>query len=210
MRNFIAVVVALYCSLALAPACMGQQTSTYSLDGWNSLTLDKSTPEDAIRMLGQPLSDKLDELRFRVIDKWITPRQKQKIFRVLAYKNAGEGKEAELAFLENKLVRIHIIYGIKQFPAADLKQKFGADFVPIKDKLRSDSTPSMYEGRKEGPAPQSYPLFYSVVSVTPRSMIFVIVGRAGVKEAYLGLVTKTKDPGYVYILDLISRTLAKT
>src|SRR6266446_4309027 len=158
MRNFIAVVVALYCSLALAPMCMGQQTSAYNLDGWNGLTLDKSTPEDAIRMLGQPASDKLDELRFRVIDKWITPRQKQKIFRVLAYKDAGEVERAELAFLENKLVRIHIEYGIKQFPAADLKKKFGADFVRIEHRLRSDSRPSMYEGQKEGPAPQSYPV----------------------------------------------------
>jgi hypothetical protein len=210
MRNFITFVVALYCSFALAPMCIGQQTSAYNLDGWNGLTLDKSTPEDAIRILGQPLSDKLNELRFRVIDKWITPRQKLKIFRVLAYKDAGEVKRAELAFLENRLVRIHIVYGIKQFPAADLKRKFGADFVPIKDKLRSDSTASMYEGRKEGPAPKSYPLFYSVVSVTPRSLIFVRVGRAGVKEAYLGLVTKTTDPGYVMILELISRTLVKT
>jgi hypothetical protein len=83
MRNFITIVVALYCTLALAPSCMGQQTSAYNPGGWNGLTLDKSTPEDAIRVLGQPLSDKLDELRFRVIDKWITPRQKQKIFRVL-------------------------------------------------------------------------------------------------------------------------------
>src|SRR5712671_6028890 len=131
MRNFITTVLALLCSLVLAPSCMGQQTSTYSLDGWNSLTLDKSTPEDAIRMLGQPLSDKFDELRFRVIDKWITPRQKQKIFRVLTYKDVGEVKEVELAFLENKLVRIHIEYELKQLPVGDLKQKFGADFVPI-------------------------------------------------------------------------------
>jgi len=210
MRNFVTTVLALLCSIALAPTCMGQQTSTYNPGGWHGLTLDKSTPEDAIRILGQPLSDNLDELHFRVIDKWITPRQKQKIFRVLTYKDAGEVARAELAFLDNTLVRIHFVYGIKQFPAADLKQKFGADFVPIKDSRRSDSTPSMYEGRKEGPAPKSYPLFYSEVSVTPRSMIFVRVGRAGVKDAYLGLVTKTKDPGYVYSLELISRTLAKT
>ena len=101
--------------IVLGPASFSQQTNAYKSDGWQGLTLDRNTPEDAVRTLGQPASDKIDRLRIHLIDKWITPKHKEKIFRVLTFKNVGDAKQAKLAFLDNKLVRILLDYKEKSF-----------------------------------------------------------------------------------------------
>lgn len=41
-------------------------------DRWRGLVIDESTPEDAIRILGQPQSDKLSDLPVRRLNNWIT------------------------------------------------------------------------------------------------------------------------------------------
>jgi len=191
---------------------MGQQTSAYKYkrDGWYGLTLDKSTPEDAIHTLGQPSGDTSDRLRIQIIDNWVIAKHKQKIFRVLTYKEVAGAKEAKLAFLENKLVRIYIEYEDKQFPATDLKEKFGTDFVLLKHSVSSDSTPSMFEGQKESPTPESYPAGYCMISVTPQSLISGVVTVRKIKDlARYASGAETKDPGSLSSLDIISRTLAK-
>jgi hypothetical protein len=189
---------------------VGQQTSAFKPDGWHGLALDKSTPEDAIHALGQPLSDTSDRLRIRIIDKWVIPKHKQKIFRVMTYKDQGEAKKAELAFLENKLVRIYIELEDKRFPAAELKETFGTDFVLLKRRIRSDSTPSMPDEQKKSTATESYPAAYCMISVTPQSLISAIAAMRGIKGTLsFAYGIKSKDPGSLYSLDMISRTLAK-
>jgi hypothetical protein len=87
-----------------------QTTVAYKPDGWQGLALDQSSPEDAIKILGQASEDKLDRLHVRNLDKWLSPKQEQKVFRVLTYKPTGEVKKVELDFIDNKLVRIHLEY----------------------------------------------------------------------------------------------------
>ena len=212
MRTILKIVLGLICSVVLSPACIGQQISAYKYkpDGWYGLTLDKSTPEDAIHTLGQPSGDTSDRLRIQIMENWVIAKHKQKIFRVLTYKEVAGAKEAKLAFLENKLVRIYIEYEDKQFPASDLKEKFGTDFFLLTHSVSSDSTPSMFEGQKESPAPGGYPAGYCMISVTPQSLISGVVMVSKIKDMvrYASGV-KTKDPGSLYSLEIISRTLAK-
>ncbi len=176
------------------------------------MALDQSTSEDAIRTLGRAISDKSDRLHIHNIDKWVTPSHKQKVFRVLAYKNTGEVKRVELAFLDNKLVRIYLEYDEKKFLAKDLRERIGMDFVLVEGGVPSDSTPSMYEGQKESLVPKVYPAAYYMVSVTPRSLISALVfgGRlkAVLKEMYR-VKTKEPFPGSLVHLEMISRFLAK-
>jgi hypothetical protein len=210
MRKSLTTVSALIGIIFLASTSLGQRTSEYKPEGWHGLTLDQSTPEDAIRILGQPISDKSDRLQIYNIDVWVTPKHKQKVFRVLTYKNVGDVKQAGLAFLDNKLVRIHTKYAEKKFPAKDLRERFGIDFVLVKGELPPDSTPSMYEGRKESTAPKEYPAAYYMVSVTPQSLISAFVARGGIKGALdLANDVKKKEPGSLMHLDIISRTLDK-
>ncbi len=211
MRKSVATALAFMGIMVLVSTGFGQQTSIYKPDGWQGLTLDQSTPEDAIRALGQPITDKSDRLHIHNIGKWVTPKHKQKIFRVLTYKNAGEVKKAELAFLDNKLVRIYLEYDEKKFPAKDLRERVGIDFVLVEGGVPSDSTPSMYEGQKESLVPKVYPAAYYMVSVTPQSLISALVSggrlKAVLKEMYR-VKTKAPFPGSILHLEMISRTLA--
>jgi hypothetical protein len=213
MRKSLTIPAALIGVIVLASNGFGRQTGAYKPDGWQGLTLDKSAPEDAIRVLGQPLSDKSDRLHIHNIDKWVAPKHKQKIFRALAYKNAGEVKKAELGFLDNRLVRIYLEYDEKKFPAKDLRERFGVDFVLAEGGVPSDSTPSMYEGQKESLVPKVYPAAYYLVCVTPQSLISALVAggrlKAVLKEMYR-VKTKEPFPGSLLQLEIISRSLAKS
>jgi len=211
MRKSVITVLPLIGIIVLATTpSFSRQTNAYKPDGWQGLTLDQSTPEDAIRTLGRPISDKIDRLRIHIVDKWITPKHEQKIFRILTFKNVGDAKQAKVAFLDNKLVRILIDYKEKQFPAEDLKEVFGLDFVLIEGAIPSSSTPSMYEGQKESCVREVYPAAYFTLGVTPRSLIFAFVGRGGIKGAFEQANNlKTKKPGSLLHLDVISRTLVK-
>ncbi|MBD0372475.1 MAG: hypothetical protein ICV60_16645 [Pyrinomonadaceae bacterium] len=210
MLDCIVAVLIVMCVVALEPVGLGQQTSAYKPDGWQGLTLDKSSPEDAVRLLGQPFSDKTERLQIYNIDAWVSPMQKEKIFRVLTYKNIGDVKQAALAFLDNRLVRIHMKYADNKFPAKDLRERFGVDFVLVEGQVPSNSTPSMYEGQKEARALKKYPAAYYMVGVTPQSMISAFVARGGIKGILeIANDVKRKEPGSLMHLDIISRTLAK-
>ena len=210
MRKSVITVLTLIGVIVLASPSFSQQTNAYKPDGWQGLTLDQSTPEDAVRTLGQPVNDKIDRLRIHLIDKWMTPKHEQKVFRVLTFKNIADAKQAKLAFLDNKLVRILIDYKEKKFPAKDLKEVFGLDFIVIEGGIPSSSTPSMYEGQKESRVREAYTAAYFTISVTPRSLISAFVGRGGIRGALeQANDLKTKEPGSLLHLDMISRTLAK-
>ena len=200
------------CLSVLALCSFGQQASSYKPNGWQALILDQSTSEEAVRVLGQPVSDKIDRLHIHNIDQWVTPRHKEKIFRVLTYKQIGEVDKAELDFLDNKLVRVFLEYDEKKFPAKDLSARIGLDFVMVEGEVPSDSVPSMYEGQKEALVPKVYPTAYYMVCVTPQSLVSANVlsgrGKAVFKEAFR-VKTKESFPGSLIHLDMISRSLAK-
>ena len=210
MRKFVMTALALIGIIVLTSTGFSQQTSAYNPDSWQGLALDRSTPEDAVRILGQPASDKLDKLQIYNIDVWVTPKHKQKIFRVLTYKKTRDAERAELAFLGGKLVRIHVKYADKVFPAKDLRERFGMDFVLVRAEVPPESTPSMYEGQKEDPVLKDYPAAFYMVGVTPRSLISAFVARGGVKGVFDQVNrVKRKEPGTLMHLDIISRTLGK-
>jgi hypothetical protein len=163
IRKSLTVDLALIGVFVLASTSFGQHASAYKPDSWQSLTLDQSTPGDAVHTLGQPVSDKSDRLHIYNIDAWITPKHKQKIFRVLTYEKVGDAKKVRLSFLDNKLVRIFIVYAERKFPAKDLKERFGVDFVLVDGKVPSGSDPLKYEGRTEVPVTEGYPAAYEEV-----------------------------------------------
>ena len=213
MRSSATPLLSLICFLVLALDCFGRQSTAYVSTGWQGLTFDQSTPQDAIRTLGPPVSDKTDRLYIHNIDNWVTPKHKEKLFRILIYKNVGEVKRAELAFLEGKLIRIFLKYEGKEFPAQELSARVGLDFVMVEKEVPSDSTPEMYEGQKEPLVPKVYPVVYHLVSVTPRSLISAYVQsgspKAMLKEAFR-MKTKEVFPGSIVHIEMISRELAKT
>ena len=88
--------------LAVSSTAFGQANP--KADGFGGLVLNKSTAEDATRILGQPASDQTDRLDVQRLSKWLDARQKEKIFRQLSFKNVGDFSRIQLSFLENKLL----------------------------------------------------------------------------------------------------------
>src|SRR6266480_1101798 len=200
------------CFCVLTLSSFGKQTNSYKPNGWHDLVLDQSTSEEAVRVLGQPVNDKTDRLYIHNVDQWVTPTHKERIFRVLTYKRIGEVNKAELDFLDNKLVRIFLEYDEKKFSAKDFGARIGLDFVMVEGEVRSDSTPSMYEGQKEALVPKVYPTAYYMVCVSPQSLVSAYVlsgrGKAVFKEAFR-VKTKEPFPGSLIHVEMISRRFAK-
>ena len=94
-------------SLCMGSVCAQEQDRPMP-DRWRGLILDQSTPEDAIRILGNPKSDKPSELPVQRINNWITKKRKQKVFRKLKFDKPEGVDSAELYFLDGKLVMIQI------------------------------------------------------------------------------------------------------
>jgi hypothetical protein len=202
----------LICLCLLTLTSFDTQTTSYKANGWHDLVLDQSTSEETVRVLGQPVNDKIDRLYIHNVDQWVTPTHKEKIFRVLTYKRIGEVNKAELDFLDNKLVRVFLEYDEKKFSAKDFGARIGLDFVMVEGEVPSDSTPSMYEGQKEALVPKVYPAVYYMVCVSPQSLVSANVlsgrGKAVFKEAFR-VKTKEPFPGSVIHVEMISRSFAK-
>jgi len=186
-----------------------QTTATFKADRWRGLLLDQSSPEEAIKALGQPAEDKTDRLHIRNLDKWLSPRQEQKAFRILIYKTVDEAKKVELDFADNKLVRIHFDYDDQKFLAKELSPRIGTDFVLVERGVPANSSPAMYEGQKEAIVPKIYPTFYYLVSVQHQSFVSAYVagkGKAALKEIFR-VSTIEPFPGSVLFMDIVSRSL---
>src|SRR5438445_9485595 len=105
MKKIILLVSATCFVLTLA--IVGQQP-----DRWHGLVLGESTVSDAAKTLGTADKDEANQSMrvFGGVNRWITKRQKEKIFRVLEFKLGKEQgvQKATLYFLDDKLVRLNL------------------------------------------------------------------------------------------------------
>ena len=221
-RSLIGIWLGLFCAAVL----LGQETG--KPDRWNGLTLNVSTPEDAIRLLGGPVKEKdnstLDDLGARA---WLSGKQREKAFKVFSYESVRDFEQVRLAFLDQRLVAI-----ILDAPDAELKDDwidpddlpnlFGADFKPWY-RHAGRKLPSPEEFRKKQPADlakDEYNYWYDMIAVTQNAFIvssvdnykYISTGifdrNADKKKKRREINTGGKYPGYVQQIQLISRKLA--
>ena len=187
-------------------------------DGWHGLFLDQSTPENAIDLLGKPISDKLDRLHVHVVDKWVSVKHKEKIFRILTFKKIEEVDQVDLAFLDSKLVMISLNLGAlgKNWPVRSLADMFGIGFTAVK-KIPKDGQPSDYESTVSSNNLRFSENVYHMVAVSTRSYFYIYVtdqnfGRMFARNAGLKntVANTTRLPGKVITMEIISRRLGRT
>src|SRR5688500_7558681 len=116
-------------------------------DRWRGLILDQSTPDDAIKVLGQPASDKPTKLMVYRIQSWLTKRTKEKIFRTLEFKKPEGIDKARLVFLDSKLVAIDLDMKKGIAPGA-LSNIYGIEFQPLVNATDVAFKPRDYEQNK--------------------------------------------------------------
>lgn len=181
-------------------------------DVLKNVKLDVSTPEDVLRQFGKPESDVMDEIDAEIIDSWLKIKKNQRVLRKLTYKNIGATERVLLRFYENKLVKITFIYKKSKKDrvlAADLPQKYNADFVMIQSVLK-DTKISDFEGQKENTIPKVYPGLYILMSVQPDVIYMAGVSNNSFKALFKSLQMKPSKetfPGFLVDFVIISRSL---
>ena len=159
-------------SAILLAANASGQTNNSRADGFRGLILNQTTSEEAVRILGQPLTDKTDRLDVAKLSKWLDPKHKEKIFRQLSFKNVGDFSQIHLSFLENKLMMIDLEFKKILFPAR-LNDLFGLQFAVIGAQGSPSDLPA---GPGKYPVrfiPVLYPFNYNMIGISDKTFIWV-------------------------------------
>ena len=141
-------------------------------DGFGGLVLNKSTAEDATRILGQPASDQTDRLDVGRLSKWLDAKQKEKIFRQLSFKNVGDFSRIQLSFLENKLVMIELDFKKTVLPER-LDKIFGVEFAVIGGQTGPSDLPNEPGKYPVRFTPTAYPFNYNLIGISAETFIWV-------------------------------------
>jgi hypothetical protein len=200
-------------------------------DGWRGLIIDVSTPEDAIRIFGQPSSDKSNQsLRLLMVDKWLAGgKYKQKLFRQLTFKKPVGFDEVRLSFLESKLIMIELEPRTGDVPdwfdPDTLAVTFNARFTPQEWHIGKKLPPlTEFQQSMRADPPKKFAEIYDMVAISDRSFILARVDNITARP--MGLFTrgcsscakeenkkrKERDaggtfPGQISFVEIISRRL---
>lgn len=197
--------------LASPTLAYSQDSESAKPDRWRGLILDQSTPEDAIRILGQPASDKIGKLYVFKIQSWLSKRTKEKIFRTLEFKKPEGIDKARLSFLDNKLVAIDLDVKKGIAPVA-LANIYGIEFQPLVGAADIAFNPRDYEQNQGRVYPKTYPVTYSMVAVSKNSFIDAMISNV---PSFGGALTRSMGipdqpgtfPGRVETITMVSRSL---
>lgn len=200
--------------LVLSLSVSAQEQDHPTPDRWHGLIIDQSTPEDAIKILGQPKKDKVDRLTVYQLGRWVSKQQKEKVFRNLEYKfDDKQGvQKATLSFKDNKLVMITLDLKSGAVAPNGLSNIYGIQFQPMVGGLDMALKPRDFEQNQGKIYPKTYPTVYSLVAASETTFIGAMIGNV---PSFLGALGKSMGvpdepnsfPGKVELLQIISRTL---
>jgi len=181
----------------LAANALAQTGNKPRADGFRGLILNQTTSEDAVKMMGQPASDKVDHLNVSKLSKWLDPKHKEKIFRQLAFKKIGDFSLIELSFLENKLMMIELEFK-KSVEPSRLDNVFGVEFAVLGAQAGPFDLPNEPGKYPVRFLPTLYPFVYNLVGISDKAFIWVDCSTGDARVA--GKVDRTRQ---------ISRVLEK-
>ena len=158
-------------SAILLAANASGQTNNSRADGFRGLILNQTTSEEAVRILGQPVTDKTDRLDLAKLSKWLDPKHKEKIFRQLSFKNVGDFSQIHLSFLDNKLMMIDLEFKKILFPAR-LNDLFGLEFAVIGVQGSPSDLPNEPGRYPVRFIPVFYPFNYNLIGISDKTFIW--------------------------------------
>ncbi len=167
------------------------------LYSWRGLKLDKTTPEEALQLLGQPDQDK-DQDKIGLLRVWVRFTMNEDLigrryFRILTYKKRHGLDELRLAFYDGKLVMIHLeLKGSEQLDPNRLEEEYGVIFRPSPDWAEDKLEYYLWtEGDRS---------WVWARADKPRSIVGQILGSRGREH-------QSYFPGWVKDIQLVSHTL---
>ena len=160
-----------YVALLTANA-VAQPANRPRADGFRGLILNQTTAEEAVKMLGEPASDRVDRLNVSKLSKWLDPKHKEKIFRQLAFKKVGDFSQIELSFLENKLMMIELEFK-KSLEPLKLDTLFGVEFAVLGAQTGPFDLPNEPGKYPVRFLPTFYPFSYNLIGISDKAFIWV-------------------------------------
>jgi hypothetical protein len=152
-------------------------------DRWHGLIIDQSTPEDAIKILGQPASDKVESFKPYPFEKRIST--KGKTFRHLKFKEIKGLDSASLVFTDNKLVGIFLDLKDK-IPASAIQNNYGVEFEPKISSFEVASNPGNYERVQGKLYPKNWPSGYFIQGETAQVWIGATIDNSSFGAMMMG------------------------
>ena len=184
-------------AVMFAPLICAQGNNGPRADGFGGLFLNKTSVEDATRVLGKPVSDKTDKLDVSKLAKWLDPKCKEKIFRHLSFKDVGDFSRIELSFLENTLVTIELDFKRNVSPQ-NLDNIFGLEFAVIGATTGPSDLPNQPGRYPARFIPEYYPFAYNKIGISED--VFILADCSTGDAARPGRIDRTRQ---------VSRTLQK-
>ena len=195
-------------------------------DRWAGMVLDVSTPDDAIRLFGQPSKDK-DKITLELprLLSWLSDKWKEKSFRTLTYKRMQEFQNVRFSFLEGKLVSITMEapngeLDDRWIDPDNLEQLFGVAFKPTARKY-GKKLPPPADFSANAPSElekNDYDYWYDMIAVSEHSFVVAIADNYQYQSGIFASpdakrrkkinARGVRYPGFVSDIELISRTLA--
>ncbi|HKX27031.1 MAG TPA: hypothetical protein VJ302_04990 [Blastocatellia bacterium] len=184
--------------------------SKVSPNQWRGMTLDESTPINAVHLFGLPEHDSSEGLEELYLpSKWITKAAKDKSLRRIEFKKLEGVKSAAFFFQSNSLVAIEI-EPAKEVNAADLEGIYGLKFEPQVSGIEEGFDLKDFEQGPKKTSPVSFPGSFNMVAVSRQSLIGALIDNGGglpfMKDGS-GKREKNRIPGKVKKIQLISRKL---
>lgn len=185
---------------------------------WNGLSLNETTPEQAIKTLGAPQRDESGELwnlarskAFNISSMFFLMSRKTDVVRVLKYEALESFKTVSLIFKGDKLVVIHLEPTKEnKIPAGDIKGLYEeCVFRPL---FQNNEFWNQQYIVNQGTAtlrPKNYPVVYRLVGVSVK-LDGIVVGTVENVPSFGRAFTQgmgvpdVETPGKIYTIDLVS------
>ena len=194
--------------LAVVAVLLLLSVSAQSPDSWRGLTLDKTTIEDAVAVLGEPSKRKEKQNLRTQVNDWL---DKSNRYTKLEFKKPQGLDKVTLYFLDGTLRVIDIDLKQKINPNS-LEAAYGLGFVPKVSGIEIAFSPQDYERNQGKVYPKNYPVTYRLIGVAERAYVVATVGNSsfGSMMKVLGGIPDQSYPGKVEGIQLISTTLQDT
>jgi hypothetical protein len=195
-------------TLTLCVLSFAQAEDKPAPNRWHGLIIDQSTPEDAIKALGQPASDKTESFRPYPFEKRIST--KGKTFRHLKFKEIKGLDSARLVFSGDKLVFISLDLKEK-IPASAIQNNYGIEFEPKIGAMEVSMNPRNYERVQGKLYPKNYPSGYFLQGETTDVWIGATIDNSSFGSLMMGSSRGSTGsgafPGKATSVIILSRSL---
>ena len=163
------ILTSLFCCALIAATSTAQAANGSGADRFRGLTLNQTSSEDAMRILGQPAADKVDRLDASKVSKWLDPKHKEKIFRQLSFKNVGDFSQIQLSILENKLMFIELAFK-KNVAPERVNNIFGVEFATVGGQGVHRICRMSRVNIRFASLPTLYPFSYNMIGISDKGL----------------------------------------